>query len=145
SVPLVIPPTAPPVFTGMTQNSDLSAILEGSGLANTRVTVFDGATQIGTATVGAAGTWELNTSSSLSDAVHLFSATTTDALGKISSMSGSAQLGSTRRDKLTSTKGSDIMSGGGRADTFSFGADFGKDTITDFRPGDFRHDLINFT
>jgi hypothetical protein len=144
---LSIPPpqVQPPVFTGMSQNYSGSVTLKGSGPANAPVSVYDGATRIGTATVGAAGTWKFNTSSNLSDSVHIFTAATTDALGNVSGASGSAQLGSSRADKLTSTNGNDIMTGDSRADTFSFAANFGKDVITDFVAGGSGHDFIDFT
>ncbi len=52
--------------------------------------------------------------------------------------------GGSGRDRLTGGAGHDHMSGGGQADVFVFADGFGRDTITDFAPGedrlDFRHD-----
>jgi Ca2+-binding RTX toxin-like protein len=43
--------------------------------------------------------------------------------------------GGAGNDVLTGGAGNDMLSGGAGADTFKFGANFGKDTITDFGAG----------
>jgi hypothetical protein len=135
--------TKPPVFTGLTRNSNGSATLTGTADANTRVTVFDGGIELGTVTVSARGRWNFITGSGLANTTHVFTARETDASGNVSSTSGSAQLGSSGKDTLTSTSGPDIMTGGKGADLFSFVANFGADIITDFAVSGSAHDIIS--
>jgi Bacterial Ig-like domain len=136
--------TKSPTFTGLTRNSNGSATLTGTADANTRVTVFDGGTLLGAAAVNARGRWSFITGSGLSNTTHVFTAREIDAAGNISSTSGSAQLGSSGKDTLTSTADPDVMAGGKGADLFSFVANFGGDIITDFAASGSAHDIISF-
>jgi len=60
--------------------------LTGKANANSQVTVFDGATQLGTATVDAHGAWNFTTPT-LSSGTHGFTATDLDAHGAVSGVS----------------------------------------------------------
>jgi Ca2+-binding RTX toxin-like protein len=50
-------------------------------------------------------------------------------------------IGNTGNNIITAGSGFDTLTGGGGADTFVFKLNFGKDTITDFHPG---QDTIQF-
>jgi hypothetical protein len=92
-------PTAPTVTsfspdTGTVGNgvTDAHALtLSGAAAANTTVTVFDGATQLGTATANASGAWSLATSQ-LATGAHHFTATDTDAYGDVSAASSALNV-----------------------------------------------------
>jgi Ca2+-binding RTX toxin-like protein len=77
--------------------------------------------------------------------VHVYTAFETDAAGNVGPVTaGTAQLGTTGADTLTSTAGNDFFRGAAGADTFSFAAGFGNDVIADFATGGAAHDIINF-
>ena len=61
-------------------------MLTGTAEANSKVTVFDGGTLLGTATTDSSGAWSYTTSP-LSDGPHAFTATATDAAGNTSLVS----------------------------------------------------------
>jgi Ca2+-binding RTX toxin-like protein len=63
-----------------------SNVLSGNAEANSTVKVFDGSTQIGTATANASGAWS-TTLSQLSAGAHSFTATSTDVAGNTSAAS----------------------------------------------------------
>jgi hypothetical protein len=144
SKPVTLDTIAPsaPVFTGLTTNQG-AATLAGTGEAASKVTVLvDGAAQITTATVGAGGTWSFTTGALATGSVHIFTATATDTAGNQSATFGSAQLGTSGANTLTSTAGTDILRGGAGADTFVFNGSFGKDVIADFAATGSSHDFI---
>ena len=60
--------------------------LEGSAQAGSTVTVFDGTTQIGTATANSSGAWSFQTGE-LSKSTHSFTVTAKDAAGNVSAKS----------------------------------------------------------
>jgi hypothetical protein len=66
--------------------SDNTPTLTGTAPAESTVTIFDGATQIGTATADSTGAWSFATTA-LADGAHSFSAIATDAQGNASSSS----------------------------------------------------------
>jgi len=132
----------PPTFTGMTATRYGAVSLTGTGDANGRVTISDGTVQLGTANVNGHGRWSFITRNGLSNTTHVFTATS--ATGSPGEPFGSAQLGSSGADTLSSTPGTDFMTGGKGADLFSFMANFGGDVITDFVPGGASHDVISF-
>lgn len=61
-------------------------VITGSGGAGDTVTLYDNGTSIGTATVGANGTWSV-TSGTLAGGVHTLTATETDYVGNVSAAS----------------------------------------------------------
>ena len=69
----------------------VAPVITGTGAAGDKVTLFDGALAIGTATVGADGTWSLTTSH-LSDGTHNLTATQADAAGNTSASSSPLAL-----------------------------------------------------
>ena len=87
-------PTAPKISSfsndsgvagdGITNDNTLT--LNGTAAANTTVKVFDGATQIGTATANASGAWSYTTTA-LADGAHSLTAKVTDASGQTSAAS----------------------------------------------------------
>ncbi len=80
-----VPPT-PPVIVNDVSNTNNSVTLSGTAEADSTVTVYDGTTELGTATVGGAGTWTY-TSGTLADGAHSFTATDTDLASSVSSAS----------------------------------------------------------
>ncbi|MBN8968241.1 MAG: hypothetical protein J0G95_07240 [Rhizobiales bacterium] len=72
------------VGDGITNDNTLT--LTGTAAANGTVKVFDGATQIGTATANASGAWSFTTSA-LADGAHNLTAKVTDASGQTSAAS----------------------------------------------------------
>ena len=137
-------PVAAPVFTNITQNNDGSNTLVGTGPASDTVAVYDGTAKIGSTTIGTGGSWTFLTSNALSDTVHVFTATAADAAGHVSTTSGSAQLGSSVANTLSSTSGNDVFIGNGGADIFLFTPNFGKDLITDFNQSGTAANVIDF-
>ncbi|MGH2905162.1 MAG: adventurous gliding motility protein AgmC [Solirubrobacterales bacterium] len=78
--------TAPnaPVITSPAADistSDTTPTLSGTAEANSTVTIYDGATAIGTTTADGSGDWTFTPGSALSEGDHIFSATATDAAG----------------------------------------------------------------
>ncbi|MDO9173603.1 MAG: Ig-like domain-containing protein, partial [Actinomycetota bacterium] len=64
--------------------SDTTPTLTGSAEANSIVTVLDGASPIGTATVDGSGAWSFTPATPLTSGPHVFTATATDAAGHTS-------------------------------------------------------------
>jgi hypothetical protein len=77
-------PDSGTVGDGITNANRLT--LAGTAEADSTVKVFDGGSQIGTATANASGAWSFTTAQ-LSNATHNFTATATDAAGNTSSAS----------------------------------------------------------
>jgi hypothetical protein len=97
NAPTTPPPTAPsaPTISSFSNDtgvagdkitSDNTLTLTGSAAANSTVKVFDGTTQIGTATANSSGAWSYTTSA-LADGNHSLTAKVTDASGNTSSAS----------------------------------------------------------
>jgi hypothetical protein len=97
NAPAVSTPTAPsaPIISSFSNDtgvagdkitSDNTLTLTGSAAANSTVKVFDGTTQIGTATANSSGAWSFTTSA-LADGNHSLTAKVTDASGNTSSAS----------------------------------------------------------
>ena len=96
---LVAGPPAP-VVVGFSPDSNIVGdgitamtvlTLTGTAAANSTVTVFDGAKQLGTATANASGTWSFTTGT-LASASHSFMATATDAAGNTSVVSAALNV-----------------------------------------------------
>lgn len=63
--------------------NDNTPLLTGSGEIGAKISVYDGATLLGTATVGSNGTWSF-ISTTLADGTHTLNITATDAAGNVS-------------------------------------------------------------
>jgi glycosyl hydrolase family 16/Big-like domain-containing protein len=93
------PPTAPAIVSfsqdsgtaGDKITNDNTVTLTGTAAANSTVKVFDGATQIGTATANSSGAWSYTTAV-LSDGNHSLTATATNASGQTSAASAALAL-----------------------------------------------------
>src|SRR5262249_5554251 len=110
------------VFGNLVSNMDGSATIAGTSEANATVTLFDGASSIGTTTAAGNGAWSFTTTGGLANAVHVFTATATDAAGNVGPVAATAQLGSSNADTLTGTSGNDWLFGRGGNDTLNGGA-----------------------
>ena len=75
-----------PAIAGDTVNSANQVVANGTAEAGSNIKVYDGTTQVGTATTYANGAWTLTTSS-LPVGSHALSATATDAAGNVSAHS----------------------------------------------------------
>ena len=60
--------------------------------AGDTVTVYDGTTVIGTATVDGNGNWSMTVTTALADGKHVITATQTDAAGNVSGASNTVNL-----------------------------------------------------
>jgi VCBS repeat-containing protein len=132
-------------ITNMYENSSHIATIKGTADAYSHVKLYDGIKSLGTVTTAADGTWSFVTSSALSNTVHKFTAQEVDSSGHVVASSGSAILGSSHSNTLTSTKGDDYFVGNGHPDTFVFAANFGNDVIKDFVAGGRGHDVVQFS
>src|SRR6185369_15938990 len=96
-----------PIFSGLgSLNPDGSLSLIGTAEANSSLSVFDNGGPIGSSGADGGGQWFFTTSP-LSDVVHVFTATATDAAGNASGTSGTVQFGSSFADHLTGGAGPD--------------------------------------
>jgi len=72
--------------------NDPRPTLTGTAEPGSTVTLFDGATLLGTTTAAGDGSWSFTPSSDLSTGSHSFTATATDAAGNVSAASGARSL-----------------------------------------------------
>lgn len=79
-------PNIGPITSGQPTNETRPA-LTGSGEVGSTITVYDGSTPLGTATVGAGGNWSFTPQTALSSGPHNLTVTATDAAGNISAPS----------------------------------------------------------
>lgn len=97
TVPTTPPPATPaaPVIASFSNDtgkvgdgitSDTTLQLKGTAAANSTIKIYDGSTQIGTATANASGSWEYITAV-LTNAQHVLKATATNASGQTSAAS----------------------------------------------------------
>jgi len=77
--------------------------------------------------------------------VRTFTAQQIDSAGQVVASSGSAIMGSTRSNTLTSTSGDDLFVGNGGADTFVFAPNLGNDVVKDFSTYGRSHDVVQFS
>lgn len=92
---------AAPTIASDTVNSANQVVVSGTAEANSAIKVFDGTTQVGTATTNSTGAWSVTTSA-LSSGSHVLTANATDVAGNVSAAStvvdpviGSGTTGST--------------------------------------------------
>jgi len=92
---IVAAPAAPAALalvpSGGTVTNITTPDITGTGIAGDTVTLYDGATQVGSGLVSASGGWSITTAT-LADGVHALSATETDAYGDVSAPSGTLDL-----------------------------------------------------
>lgn len=118
-----ITPTAPTVNSITTYS--LTQSLSGSGEPGATLTIFDGASAIGSVTVSAGGTWTFTTPS-LSNSTHSFTATQSDAVGNTSQVSAPARtIASIQMAALHGANGIDDNS------ITASASQYGADGITD--------------
>jgi YVTN family beta-propeller protein len=163
--PAVLDIAPVPVITSeVVSKSGVVTLTGTTGEANDTVTVYDGATLLGTATTDSNGAWSFTTKAA-SKVSHSYTATATDFVGNIGHGNNEAILGTSKADSLIGGSGNDIIIGNGGNDTLrgGSGADlqtggsgnvaFSYSAITDSTPAsydtitDFRHnhDKIDFT
>jgi hypothetical protein len=138
-------PTSAVDFTDVSLSSRNIVTIKGTADANSQIKLYDGNASLGTVTTAADGTWTFKTSSAISNAVHTFTAKEIDSTGQVVASSGSAILGSTSNNTLSSTSGDDYFVGKGGADTFVFAPNFGNDVIKDFGTSGRSHDTIQIS
>lgn len=125
-------PVAPTIAKD-TVNSSNQAVVSGSAEANSAIKVYDGTTQVGTATTNSSGAWSVTTSA-LSAGSHALTAKATDVAGNVSAAStvvdpviGSGSSGSTGSGTSgsgtsgTGTSGS-VISGSGTSGSGTSGS-----------------------
>ncbi|MDR3598285.1 Ig-like domain-containing protein [Clostridium sp.] len=93
-VNLTIVPSAPVITspTDGTSTSNNKPTISGTGQAGDTVTVYDGTTVIGTATVDSNGNWSLTPATALADGNHVITATQTDSGGNVSGVSNTVNI-----------------------------------------------------
>jgi Ca2+-binding RTX toxin-like protein len=116
--------------------------LTGTGEAGATVSIISNATTLGTATVGAAGSW--NWTFVAPSTALTVSVVQTDKAGNAGAPSGQAIIGTAGANTLTGSGGTNLLIGGAGADTFVFAAGFGNEIIADFAVAGTAHDFINF-
>jgi hypothetical protein len=132
-------------FTSLSENSGHVATIKGVADANSKVTLFDGSTSLGTVKVADDGRWSFTTGS-LSSNTHVFTAAEVDNTGQtIATSSGEAILGSTNGHSTLTSTADDLLVGNGQSNTFVFAANFGNDVIQDFGASGKGHDTIQFS
>lgn len=136
--------TAPaaPVPTGGGATASNLFTLTGSGDAGDVVTVLDGTTGVGTATVGADGAWSWQFLAGPTP--RTFTAVQTDEAGTVGAASALMVTGTGGADALSGGSGNDLFVGGTGADTFSFAGAFGQDIVADFTATGTAPDVIGF-
>jgi hypothetical protein len=77
---------AAPTITSDTVNSANQVVASGTAEANSTIKVYDGTTQVGTATTNASGAWTVTTAG-LAAGTHALTATATDVAGNVSAAS----------------------------------------------------------
>jgi beta-glucanase (GH16 family) len=132
-------------LTDVSKSSLGIVTLKGTADASSDIQILDETNVVGTVTSANDGTWSFASSSAVSNTVHTFKAQELDSTGHAGAGSGSAILGSTGGNTLTSTAGNDLFVGNGSHDTFVFAPNFGNDVINDFSAGSRGHDVIQFS
>lgn len=119
---------AAPTIAKDTVNSSNQAVVSGSAEANSTIKVYDGATQVGTATTNSTGAWSLATSA-LSAGSHVLTAKAADLAGNVSAASagvdpviGSGTSGSTGSGTSGSGTSGTGTSGSGTSGTGTSGS-----------------------
>ncbi|TWB88471.1 putative secreted protein (type I secretion substrate), partial [Bradyrhizobium macuxiense] len=122
SLTFTLDTVAPVITSEISTGGSGKLTLSGTSIPSGAVSVYDGATLIGTTNTTSTGAWSFSTAK-LSDTVHTFSAT--DVAGNTSNL---AIFGSSAGDILNGGPGNDLIIGNGGADTIKGGA--GADQLT---------------
>ncbi|MCK1422604.1 hypothetical protein IVB15_10730 [Bradyrhizobium sp. 182] len=119
---------AAPTIAKDTVNSSNQTVVSGSAEANSTIKVYDGTTQVGTATTNSSGAWSVTTSA-LSAGSHVLTAKATDLAGNVSAASagvdpviGSGTSGSTGSGASGSGSSGTGTSGTGTSGTGTSGS-----------------------
>lgn len=118
---------AAPTIASDTVNATNQVVMSGTAEANSAIKVFDGTTQVGTATTNSSGAWSVTTSA-LSSGSHALTAKATDVAGNVSAAStavdpviGSGTSGSTGSGASSSGTSGTSTSGSGTSGTGTSG------------------------
>lgn len=97
---------AAPTIASDTVNATNQVVMSGTAEANSAIKVFDGTTQVGTATTNSSGAWSVTTSA-LSAGSHALTAKATDVAGNVSAASTAVDpvIGTTTSGTGTGTSG----------------------------------------
>ncbi|ORM94757.1 Ig-like domain-containing protein [Pantoea cypripedii] len=111
---------------------DTTPVLTGTAEVGSRVTIYDGATILGSVTVGAGGTWSFTTAV-LANGSHPLSVTVTDAAGNVSGITSSTvnvdTVAPTAATALAVNTAGTTLTGTGEAGTTVTVKDAGGNTI----------------
>jgi Ca2+-binding RTX toxin-like protein len=120
--------TAPPVptITNEVLSQGKVTLTGTTAEANDTVSVYDGSNLLGTVTTDSNGNFKLVTGT-VSNTVHVYTASATDLAGNVGQGTNEAILGSTKADALVGGAGNDVIVGNGGNDTFTGGG--GADTL----------------
>ena len=128
SLSLTLDTTPPAVSIGSEVLSGGKVTLTGTTAeASDKISVYDGASLLGTVMTNSDGTWSFTTGT-VSNATHTYTVTATDAAGNVGHGSNDAILGSTTTNTLVGTSGSDIIVGNGTSNQITGGG--GADMLT---------------
>ena len=128
SLSLTLDTTPPAVSIGSEVLSSGKVTLTGTTAeAADKISVYDGASLLGTVMTNSDGTWSFTTGT-VSSAAHTYTVTATDAAGNVGNGSNDAILGSTSTNTLVGTSGSDIIVGNGTSNQITGGG--GADMLT---------------
>ena len=84
---VVATPTAPVLTTPSSITNQLNPTIKGTAEAGSAITVYDGATSLGTTVASSAGSWSFTPDTDLTEAAHTITATVRNAAGTISPVS----------------------------------------------------------
>ena len=87
-----VAPSAPVFTTTTISTNDTTPALSGTAEAGSMVKIYDGATLVGTTTVGSDGTWSFTPTLALSEGSHAITAKATDVAGNTSATSSAVTL-----------------------------------------------------
>lgn len=126
---------AAPTIVSDTVNSANQVVASGNAEANSTIKVYDGTTQVGTATTNSSGAWSLTTSA-LSAGSHVLTAKATDVAGNVSAASTAVDpvVGSTSGTSGTGTSGTGTSGTGTSGSGTSGSGTSGTQTTTPAAP-----------
>jgi large repetitive protein len=78
--------------TADTITADTTPTINGTAEAHSTVTIYDGATLLGTTTANGTGVWSFTPPATMTDGVHLFTVTATDVAGNVSTASATLSV-----------------------------------------------------